>query len=84
MPRGVSSNSCRRRNASSEPSIKLATVKDLEFSSGVIEVELAGMPAPDAPPGARGFAGANGRGGVALWMDNGTVAHFRTLRVTLH
>jgi len=159
---------------------QLATVKDVEFSSGVIEVELAGAPAPDAPAGARGFVGiafrvqsdnetydafylrptngraddqerrnrsvqyvslpewpwarlrketpakyesyvdlvpgqwtavkievdggrgrlfvhgsaqptlvvndlktgANGRGGVALWLDSGTVAHFRNLRVT--
>jgi hypothetical protein len=161
---------------------QLATVKDVEFSSGVIDVELAGMPAPDAPAGARGFVGvafrvqsdnethdafdlrptngraddqerrnrsvqyvslpewpwarlrkvtpakyesyvdlvpgqwtaikievdggrgrlfvhgsaqptlvvnelktgANGRGGVALWMDNGTVAHFRNLRIAPH
>ena len=36
---------------------QLATIRDLEFSSGVIEVELAGAPAPDAPAGARGFVG---------------------------
>ena len=31
--------------------------EDLEFSNGVIELELAGAPAPDAPAGARGFVG---------------------------
>ena len=36
---------------------QLARIKDLEFSNGVIEVELAGAPAPDAPAGARGFVG---------------------------
>lgn len=36
---------------------QLATIADLEFSNGVIEVELAGAPAPDAPAGARGFVG---------------------------
>ena len=39
------------------PVEQLATIKDLEFSNGVIEVELAGAPAPDAPEGARGFVG---------------------------
>jgi len=39
------------------PVDQLATIKDLEFSNGVIEVELAGAPAPDAPEGARGFVG---------------------------
>jgi hypothetical protein len=36
---------------------QLARIKDVEFSNGVIEVELAGAPAPDAPAGARGFVG---------------------------
>jgi len=39
------------------PVQQLARIKDLEFSSGVIEVELAGAPAPGAPEGARGFVG---------------------------
>ncbi len=34
-----------------------ACIEGLEFSSGVIEVEVAGAPAPDAPGGARGFVG---------------------------
>lgn len=161
---------------------QLANIKDLDFLNGIIEVELAGVPAPDAPAGARGFVGiafrvqpdsetydafylrpTNGRaddqerrnrsvqyvsmpewpwarlrrempakyesyvdlvpgqwtairidvegvrgrlfvhgsaqptlvvndlksgtdrrGGVALWIDNGTVGHFRNLRVTRH
>lgn len=35
----------------------LAFVEGVEFSNGVIELELAGQPAPDAQGGARGFAG---------------------------
>jgi len=35
----------------------LAVIKDLEFTNGVIEAEIAGQPAPDAPDGARGFVG---------------------------
>lgn len=36
---------------------QLARINDVEFSNGVIEVEMAGAPAPDAPEGARGFVG---------------------------
>jgi hypothetical protein len=36
---------------------QLARIRDVEFSNGVIDVELAGAPAPDAPAGARGFVG---------------------------
>ena len=35
----------------------LATLNDLEFGNGTIEAEIAGVPAPDAPEGARGFVG---------------------------
>ena len=35
----------------------LASIDGLEFSSGVIEVELAGVPAPGTGAGARGFVG---------------------------
>lgn len=35
----------------------LATIKDLEFSDGTIEAEIAGALAPDAGAGARGFVG---------------------------
>src|SRR5205823_7377467 len=34
-----------------------AKIEGLEFSNGVIEVEVAGAPAPGAPEGARGFVG---------------------------
>ena len=34
-----------------------ARMEGLEFSDGVIEVEVAGAPAPGAPEGARGFVG---------------------------
>jgi len=27
-------------------------------------------------------SGADGRGAIALWIDSGTIAHFRALRVT--
>ena len=36
---------------------QLAPIDGLDFSSGVLEVELAGTPAPGAPEGARGFVG---------------------------
>jgi hypothetical protein len=36
---------------------QLARFKDVEFSNGVIELEVAGAPAADAPEGARGFVG---------------------------
>jgi hypothetical protein len=35
----------------------LLVVEGLEFANGIIEAEIAGMPAPDAPPTARGFVG---------------------------
>jgi hypothetical protein len=35
----------------------LGVIDGLEFSNGVIEAEIAGEPAPDAPAGARGFVG---------------------------
>lgn len=36
---------------------QLAWFDGLDFSSGVIEAEIAGAPAPNAPEGARGFVG---------------------------
>jgi len=36
---------------------QLAKINGTEFSNGLIEVEVAGAPAPDAPEGARGFVG---------------------------
>ena len=36
---------------------QLAALVGVEFSNGVIEAEIAGAPAPNAPPGARGFVG---------------------------
>ena len=36
---------------------QLAVIDGSDFSNGVIEAEIAGAPAPDAPPGARGFVG---------------------------
>jgi len=35
----------------------LAMVDGVEFGNGTIEAEIAGVPAPDAPEGARGFVG---------------------------
>lgn len=35
----------------------LAVIDGSDFGSGVIEAEIAGAPAPDAPDGARGFVG---------------------------
>jgi hypothetical protein len=50
----------------------LARINDAEFSNGVIDVELAGAPAPDAPEGARGFVGIAFR----LQPDNKTYDAF--------
>src|SRR5262245_54456478 len=36
---------------------QLAVIEGLEFSSGVIEAEIAGAPGPGAAEGARGFVG---------------------------
>ena len=36
---------------------QLAIIDGTDFTNGVIEAEIAGAPAPDAPPGARGFVG---------------------------
>ena len=36
---------------------QLAVIDGTDFMNGVIEAEIAGAPAPDAPPGARGFVG---------------------------
>ena len=35
----------------------LAMLDGVEFGNGTIEAEIAGVPAPDAPEGARGFVG---------------------------
>jgi hypothetical protein len=51
---------------------QFAKIRDLDFSSGVIEVELAGAPAPNAPAGARGFVGIAFR----LQPDNETYDAF--------
>jgi hypothetical protein len=51
---------------------QLARISGIEFSNGVIEVELAGAPAPDAPEGARGFVGIAFR----LQPDNQTYDAF--------
>jgi hypothetical protein len=36
---------------------RLAVIDGSDFANGIIEAEIAGAPAPDAPPGARGFVG---------------------------
>jgi hypothetical protein len=51
---------------------QFAKIRDLDFSSGVIEVELAGAPAPNAPAEARGFVGIAFR----LQPDNETYDAF--------
>ena len=53
------SNAVRQTPAPSgqpEPEL-IAPIKGIEFSNGVIEVEVAGAPAPGAGEGARGFVG---------------------------
>jgi hypothetical protein len=69
----VSGSEEARRMASDGRRVEqLARIKDLDFSSGVIDVELAGAPAPDAPEGARGFVGIAFR----LQPDNQTYDAF--------
>jgi hypothetical protein len=51
---------------------QLAWFEGVEFGNGVIEVELAGAPAPNAPEGARGFVGIAFR----LQPDNKTYDGF--------
>src|SRR5262245_28938350 len=53
----ISDEARKRQEREQRPSEQLARIADLEFSNGIIEVELAGAPAPDAPEGARGFVG---------------------------
>ena len=36
---------------------QIAVIEGSDFASGVIEAEISGAPAPDAPEGARGFVG---------------------------
>jgi hypothetical protein len=47
----------RMTEGQSESPEQLAIIDGTDFASGVIEAEIAGAPAPDAPPGARGFVG---------------------------
>lgn len=50
----------RAKSLSPEERAKMATLavlEGIEFTSGVIEAEIAGTPAPGAPEGARGFVG---------------------------
>ena len=56
----VSEEALRRSQAMTpqEPNLEqLASIDGLDFANGVIEVELAGAPAPGAPESARGFVG---------------------------
>src|SRR3954468_6489793 len=47
----------QRGNAEGVDLEQFAVIDGLDFSSGVIEAEIAGFPAPDAGAGARGFVG---------------------------
>jgi hypothetical protein len=56
--RGGPSLEVRRRLSGAAPDIDtFAFVPGFDFHNGTIEVEVAGRPLPDAPPGARGFVG---------------------------
>ncbi len=56
--RGGPALEVRRRVSGAAPDIDtFAFVPGLDFHNGTIEVEVAGTPLPDAPPGARGFVG---------------------------
>jgi hypothetical protein len=73
------SNDAKRRLEAMTPEARnqarieqLARITNLEFSNGTIEVELAGVPAPGAGQGARGFVGIAFR----LQPDNETYDAF--------
>jgi hypothetical protein len=56
--RGSSALEVRRTVSGAAPDIDtFAFVPGLDFHDGIIEVEVAGNPLPDAPAGARGFVG---------------------------
>jgi hypothetical protein len=55
---------------------QFAVIDGLEFTNGVIEAEIAGAPAPDAPAGARGFVG------IAFRLQNDTTYDAFYLRPT--
>jgi hypothetical protein len=55
--KGVRVTFNRPLQAATGPVDQLAVIEGLEFSNGVIEAEVAGAPAPNAPEGARGFVG---------------------------
>ncbi len=56
--RGGPALEVRRRVPGAAPDIDTFTfVPGFDFDNGIIEVEVAGSPLPDAPPGARGFVG---------------------------
>ena len=44
-------------NPPQSPIERLAVIEGSDFANGVIEAEISGVPAPDAPEGARGFVG---------------------------
>jgi hypothetical protein len=46
-----------RKRLDAGPMDQLAVIDGTDFGNGVIEAEIAGAPAPDAPAGARGFVG---------------------------
>jgi hypothetical protein len=53
----MSEDALRTLQAGTEEENSLAVLQDLEFSNGVIEVEIAGAPGAAAGEGARGFVG---------------------------
>lgn len=56
--RGSPALEVRRLVSGAAPDIDtFAFVPSFDFHNGTIEIELAGSPLPDAPPGARGFVG---------------------------
>jgi hypothetical protein len=56
--RGGPALEVRRSVSGAAPDIDtFAFVPGFDFHNGIIEVEVAGSPLPDAPPGARGFVG---------------------------
>jgi len=53
----MSEDAARRLSAGGGDLEQFAVIEGLEFSNGIIEAEIAGVPAPGAGEGARGFVG---------------------------
>ena len=52
---------------------KVGLIEDIQFENGIIELEISGEPAVDAPPGSRGFVG------VAFRIDSVNYSNYECI-----